>query len=96
MFVNYRKEVKFTDRLRKLIETFASFAASSISNGLIFERSRRFLHENLKRVKPAHWDMIMRGTLHDAHKTHIALHSKFHNFLDEINDIYSRKKMSHN
>jgi len=95
MFINFRYEMNFSEDVKRIIETFAALAASSIANGFIFERNHRYLLQNLRMAKPILTEVIAAGTLHDAHKTYKAIYSKFYRLLKSIDDIgYGKKKMS--
>lgn len=95
MFINFRNPVKFSEEIKRLIETFAAFASGSIANGLIFERNYQYLNRNLKMSQPLLVELIAHGALHDAHKTFKAINSSFFRMIDEWDSVrYKRKNFT--
>lgn len=96
MFINFRSEVVFNKQIKRIIETFASFASSSISNAQIFERNRQYLLQNMRMAKPILTEVLTAGALHDAHKTYKAINSMFFNLINDIEDYERRRTLTLN
>jgi len=84
MFINFRSEIIFNDDLKRVIETFASFASGSMANGFIFQTHRDYILRTLRMTKPMLVDVTARAALHDTHKNYMVLTGNFFNLLKRI------------
>jgi len=94
MFINFRYEVTFTQEIKKIIETFAAFAAGTIATGLILDRNKQFLLKNLRLSKPILGETLLRQALHDAKKRSDLICTLYDDLVNRIDNArYHSNKM---
>jgi len=84
LFVNFRRPVIFTEDTKRIIHTFASFAAGVIDTAFKFELNRRLLVKKMQMSEAAMNDTLAGQMLHDAKRAFKNLSSRYLMLMNEL------------